>query len=106
MTRNMSFVTKFIRSGYNVRKAMDKFRHQFENKTCAYCGINKTIEIHHIVPVSVDATLADREDNFIALCRKCHRQIGHAGNYKNFVPNIKEICELKQVVITREYKEL
>lgn len=101
----MSFVTKFIRSGSNVRRAMNKFRAKFENKSCAYCGINKTIEIHHIIPVSVDDTLADRDDNFIALCKKCHRQVGHGGNYKHFVPEIKEVCKLARVTTTREYKE-
>jgi predicted HNH restriction endonuclease len=105
MVRNPSFITQFIRRGSNVREAMDKFRNKKENKYCKWCGTRKKIQIHHIIPVSVDDTLADREDNFIALCADCHFVVGHGRNYKAFNKNIVEICEKRVLVITRESEE-
>lgn len=105
MVRNPSFITQFIRSGSMVRNAMNKFRRQRENSYCSYCGKRSDIQIHHIIPVSIDDTLADVPENFIALCGKCHFSIAHANNYKSFVPNIQEICNIRQVAISVKHEE-
>lgn len=63
-----------------------------QNYQCASCGtdIDKTCDIHHIVPVSKDFSLAFDRDNVEALCTKCHSlkhsDMGHSstrpGMYK------------------------
>lgn len=105
LARNPSFITQFIRRGGNVRKAMDNFRNMEENKHCQFCGDQKRIEIHHVVPVSVDDTLADVEDNFIALCKQCHFVVGHGRNYKSSIINVKELCDRRRVLITTKSEE-
>lgn len=105
ITRNPSFITQFIRNGSNVRNAMDEYRDRKENKHCAFCGTHKKIQIHHIVPVSHDDTLADRDDNFIALCNRCHFTLGHGNNYKSAMKNVKQLCDDRIIVLSKAPKE-
>ena len=82
-----------------VREAMDKYRKA--NKTCAWCGRSKKLEVHHIIPVSVQPIMADNPENFIMLCRKpaCHQTIGHNGDFAGrYVENVEDLCERNQTV--------
>ena|SRR3990167_10635221 len=60
--------------------------------TCALCGGDKTIEVHHIKPFSSNPELELSLDNLITLCESgangivCHRAFGHLGNYKKNNP--------------------
>lgn len=51
------------------------FRAKNKN-TCAECGAKSgVLDIHHIVPVSVDPTLQHNVDNWKLLCRECHKEL-------------------------------
>lgn len=106
MMRNPKFITEFIRNGYMTRHVMDVFRKKKENTFCAFCGTRKKIQIHHIIPVSVDDTLADRQDNMIALCHRCHFTVGHGNNYKSFMINVKQLCKDRRLAVTKPSEEL
>lgn len=42
------------------------------NDECAICGAREDLQLHHIIPYSVDPTLEFHENNGILLCRRCH----------------------------------
>ena len=71
----------------SVRKA-----HLDTHPTCAVCGGNKTLEVHHIVPFHFDQSKELDPSNLITLCESkkhglcCHLLVGHKGNYKNQNP--------------------
>ncbi len=88
--RNPAFVTKNMRRQYSVRKAL--LTHRKKNPVCEATGSTRRLEVHHIVPVSVNPTLADWPSNLITLEKKAHLVIGHGGNYKNYVKNVAEVC--------------
>ncbi len=87
-----SVATLGIRDSYKYRKAMKAYKAAHPN--CEYCGRSKKVDVHHVIPVSVDPSLADKEENMISLCRKpnCHLIVGHMGNYKNYNKNVRETC--------------
>lgn len=94
--RNPSYVTNNARAALATRKAMKEFSERPENQECAWCGRNKTLEVHHIQPVSVAPDRAADPQNMIMLCRKpaCHLVIGHDGDFRSrFVENVKAICK-------------
>jgi len=66
-------------------------KHKRHNPKCAVCGVDNNIEVHHIVPVSVNSSLEFVESNLISLCRKgrnCHLIHGHLGNFNKSNPDI------------------
>lgn len=77
-----------------VRKAMKEHRKLYP--TCAITGTDKKIQVHHIVPVWADPSLAADPDNFISLSSSAHIHIiyGHNSNFgKYYVKNIKDIAK-------------
>jgi hypothetical protein len=66
------------------------------NPRCAYCGTNRYLRVHHIVPVSVDPGRRLDLTNLITLChspgRECHRIRGHFGNWSLYNPDIVAHC--------------
>ena len=52
----------------------DKYR-------CKICNSSAKMEVHHIIPVSVNDELALDISNLITLCEKCHRRL----RYKELV---------------------
>jgi hypothetical protein len=66
---------------------------------CAVCGTDKNLEVHHIVPVHVDVSLAVDPENFITLCdwrnHGCHFVFGHFRNFRSdWNPDIVEFAEV------------
>lgn len=59
---------------------------------CAVCGGTKKLEVHHIIPVHIDADKELDPNNLITLCEakkygvNCHLFFGHLGNYKKYNP--------------------
>lgn len=63
------------------------------HKKCAICGYKKRLEVHHVVPVHVDVSLACDQENFITLCRTCHFTFGHFHNFRKYWnPHIKKLA--------------
>jgi 5-methylcytosine-specific restriction endonuclease McrA len=73
-----------------VRKAMELHRKMFPFCECG-CGL-APVDIHHIIPVSVDPSKAADPRNLISLHEECHIAHGHAGDKscRHYVPNIRE----------------
>lgn len=65
-----------------------------DHSTCAACGGNVNLNVHHIMPFHIDPSLelADGSDgkpaNLITLCmakeRHCHLLLGHGDSFKAF----------------------
>lgn len=72
-----------------------KFRKDFLkiNPRCRACNTNKSLTVHHIVPVSVDSTKELEETNCITLCHTCHLVFGHLHNYSSWNVNVIKDCE-------------
>ena len=59
--------------------------------TCAACGGNKRLNIHHIKPFHIFPQLELDPTNLITLCmgtKECHLRLGHLGDFKFWNPNI------------------
>lgn len=60
-----------------------------EHPTCECCGSKKRLEVHHIVPFSLDSSLELIESNLITLCRKHHCFVGHLMSWLSFNKDVK-----------------
>jgi 5-methylcytosine-specific restriction endonuclease McrA len=60
-----------------------------KNPQCASCGKKKDLQVHHVIPFYLDATLELLESNLITLCRACHFFVGHLRYWKAFNPEVK-----------------
>ncbi len=57
---------------------------------CEACGTWQALQVHHIIPVSVDPSKELDCNNLMTLCKKnCHLKIGHSGNCKKFNPSVR-----------------
>lgn len=43
-----------------------------QQNMCAHCGSLRKLEVHHVVPVHVDRSVALDIHNVVAVCRECH----------------------------------
>lgn len=89
MFRLLSYI--FLRAGCwaRVRKA-----HLEKEPECAACGRSKDLEVHHVIPVSVDASKECSADNLITLCADpCHLVHGHLMNFRHHNPEVREDCK-------------
>ena len=72
--------------------------HIRRNPTCAVCGTNKKLEVHHKYPYHLFPDLELEPSNLVTLCdgggrsgmKSCHFFFGHLGNWKKFNSNIDE----------------
>jgi 5-methylcytosine-specific restriction protein A len=60
--------------------------------TCAACGSETNLQVHHIKPFHLYPELELDEENLITLCEtkthRCHFKIGHLGSWKKENPNV------------------
>jgi len=92
----LNFTALSLPTQWQLTKA--KRAYKKKNPVCAVCGYKKDLEIHHIVPVHVDASKALDYDNFITLCdwrnHGCHYVWGHFRNFRTrWNPDIVEFAE-------------
>jgi hypothetical protein len=69
-----------------------------KHPTCQACGrtakqSGQAIEVHHVVPFSVDAGKELDEENLIALCRRCHELLAHLDKWSSHNADVREDCE-------------
>jgi 5-methylcytosine-specific restriction endonuclease McrA len=96
VARNPDYALKKWRSLSSVRKALLHHRKMYPH--CAWCGRTKDLQIHHIIPVSVNPWKADDPHNLITFCRKDHLRVAHNGNFKTrYTPDIKEVAKNNNV---------
>jgi len=74
----------------NVRKNhLEKF------PTCAACGRNSKLEVHHKIPVHISPELELDPSNLVTLCdTPCHLVFGHLFNYKSYNKLVDEDCSV------------
>lgn len=81
-----------IFGGTSRSSAWPKLRAQYLERWnwCAACGRRDSLEVHHIVPVSVDPSRELELDNLITLCRtSCHLLLGHLGDWGSYNLSIR-----------------
>lgn len=66
----------------------------YEGPDCCWCASTENLNVHHVKPQSRGG--GDTADNLLTFCRRCHLVVGHAGNWKNEVPNLKQIVKLRR----------
>ena len=55
---------------------------------CEICD-SKAVDIHHIDARGMGGSKnADREENLMALCRRCHEEYGDKSHFKNMLKDI------------------
>lgn len=67
-----------------------------KHPTCALCGDNKKLNVHHKKPFHLYPELELDENNLITLCmgdKECHLLIGHGDNFSFFCPDIELYVE-------------
>lgn len=91
------FVRELVKNHSGERSSeWPKVRNAFvkKNPKCAVCGKKKSwkrsIQVHHIVPFSVDPSLELEESNLITLCGDHHLWVGHLGWFQAWNPNVVE----------------
>ena len=68
-------------------------QHILKFPNCAACGRSKNLDVHHIIPVSVDPTKELDPDNLITLCSDpCHFVFGHLMDYKSWNTDVIQDC--------------
>jgi 5-methylcytosine-specific restriction endonuclease McrA len=71
-------------------------KHLAMNPTCAICGGNKKLEVHHMRPFHLHPDLELDPKNLITLCENqndgvnCHLLFGHLGSYRSFNVNVQQ----------------
>ena len=91
--RNPVFCAQNVRTVYAVIKAMKEYRK--EHPICEYTKTLPTKFIHHIKPVHLFPELAADKTNFISFgSHSIHLVVGHGGNFKYWIDNVRAICEL------------
>ncbi len=64
------------------------------HSVCAACGGTEKLQVHHVVPVSLDPQRELDPSNLITLCmgqNECHLNVGHNGSWKKHNPHVREI---------------
>jgi len=79
-------------------------QHLKSEPNCQWCGTKWALEVHHINPFHLRPELELDPTNLITLCEKptkhCHIKRGHGGNWKGYVPTIRDDCAKR-----REYEK-
>ena len=68
-------------------------QHIKDNPLCIGCGTKKDVQVHHIIPVSIDPSKELIQNNLCTLCKYCHFVFGHLHNYKNYNPEVIRDCQ-------------
>lgn len=78
--------------------------------SCMNCGKKRKkslMQVHHIVPFSVDPTKELHNSNLLTLCSnpRCHLDKGHFGYWRSWNVNVVEDCKIwLQKYLTRPLK--
>ena len=65
---------------------------------CACCGGKKKLEVHHVIPYSLDRKLELDPSNLVTLCdhMRCHLLIGHLGRWASW--NVL-VCQMAATIL-------
>jgi 5-methylcytosine-specific restriction endonuclease McrA len=63
--------------------------HLASQNKCQVCLSKKKLEVHHVIPVNVDASKELDFSNLITLCRPCHLLFGHLGSWYSWNDDVR-----------------
>jgi len=71
----------------------DKVRdaHLSLHPLCAACGGSEELQVHHIIPFHVEASMELEPSNLVTLCMgrlNCHLHVGHGGSFRFYNPSV------------------
>ena len=68
-------------------------QHLKDNPSCAACGRDRKVEVHHIEPVHLNPERELDPSNLLTLCDSpCHIVFGHLMNYKSWNKTVIDDC--------------
>ena len=75
-------------------------KHLKIHSTCASCGGNQNLNVHHKKPFHLFPELELEPTNLITLCmdgdKDCHIKLGHGGNFKAYNPDVEiDVAKVK-----------
>lgn len=95
-------ILKFIRSCNSW--SCKRRRHIQKQPCCMCCGSCHKPEVHHIIPVSVDASKELDPSNLITLCRTCHFVFGHLMDFRSWNTNVlQDVANYSNKIKHRPY---
>ena len=65
-----------------------------EHPACEACGGKQDLNVHHCVPYHLNPELELAPTNLVTLCRLHHFDLGHLGDWKSFLPVVREVAAL------------
>ena len=78
----------------NFRLRLIKERHPLR---CRLCGDWKNVQLHHVIPVSINPSLECVRENIVELCKTHHFIVGHQSNWNNYNVNFwKDFHSIKR----------
>lgn len=83
-----------LHAEYRWRKTQQLFLK--EQNVCQMCGITRELQVHHVYPWHLFATLRFDMNNLVTLCQPCHFRFAHWQNWHRFNPEILTLCEHAQ----------
>jgi len=90
--RHPVYCTTNPRKAWSTVKAMRAYAK--EHPVCEFTGRPGPIHVHHIEPIQFAPERAADPDNMVSLrAKSVHLVAGHAGNWKRYVANIRELCD-------------
>lgn len=76
---------------------------------CQACGGSARIQVHHVTPFHLDASLELEPENLITLCESrasnCHRLFGHLLDYKTHNEDVRNDSETFRKKLEKARKE-
>ena len=68
-----------------------RFKHLTQFPTCAACGREKNLEVHHVVPFHMNRDKELDPSNLLTLCGDtCHLAFGHLFDWSSHNPSVRE----------------
>ena len=107
----LKFLFKIFESDRSSKWRTIRDKYLKKNAKCISCGTNNNLQVHHIIPVSVDSSKELSENNLCTLCETCHFVFGHLHNWKNYNPEVIRDCQehnqrVKQFTVKRIVKPI
>lgn len=75
---------------------------------CSSCGVTSELDVHHIVPVYKNPSLAFDETNVVCICTECHANVHREQGWQadNYAELIGVLTKVISVEDTGEYEEV
>ena len=75
---------------------------------CSSCGVTSELDVHHIVPVYKDPSLAFDETNVVCICTECHANVHREQGWQadSYAELIGVLTKVISVEDTGEYEEV